>query len=374
MADERTFPDVDFLETDTNLIVNELVADYEQAFERTLAPADPIYQLILWLASIISQERMICNIAIKRSLPRYSDGEYLDSISELFYGISRQEATPATATFRFSVGEEPLDEAILIPEGTEITTDGTVTFATTDEAEIPAGSLYVDVNAECESPGTVGNDYAPGQINSIMSDIPFVEEVYNITTSANGMDEESDSELYNRGRESYEGYTTEGTKGAYEYLVKKYNPAVVDVDVHELEPGETGVTILMDGGPPTEEVVADLQEYLSSDEIRGITDQPIVSAPTPVEYSIELTYYGAERPAPGGQELSTLVEEAVLEYIEWQGAKLGRRINPGRLQAYLLKAGAERVTITSPTEQALTKEQCAVLDGTPTLVYGGEDE
>jgi phage-related baseplate assembly protein len=374
MADERVFPDVSFIDTDTNSIVNEMVADYEEAFGRTLAPADPIYQLILWNASIISQERSLVNIAIKRNLPRYAEGEYLDSDSEFFYGISRQEATPATATFRFSV-EEPLDEAVLIPEGTEITTDGTIVFATTEEAEIPAGGTYVDVDAECQTPGIDGNGYAVGAINNLMSDIPFVETVENITVSANGTEEESDDELYTRGRESYEGFTTEGTIGAYKYLVKAYNAAVVDVVARELEPGQSGITFLLAGGVPSEAAVRDMQEYLESDEIRGLTDHPIVSAPTPVPYTIELTYYGAERPAPGGRELRELVEEAVQSYIEWQGEKLGRRINPGKLAAAIYKIGADRVEIVSPAaERTLEKTECAVLSGTPILTYGGVDE
>jgi phage-related baseplate assembly protein len=374
MADEREFPDVDFVETDTNTILRELVADYEATFGRTLAIVDPVYQLMLWFASVLSQERSYTNIAAKRNLPRYSDGEYLDSLSEIFNDISRKAATPAQATFRFTLGET-VNESVLIPEGTEITTtDGSIIFATAEEAEIPAGALFVDVDAECTEEGTAGNGYAIGTVSSLTEQIPYVDGVKNINVTANGTDEESDDELYNRGRESYEGYTTEGTKGAYRYLIMKHNPAVTDVYVHELSPGQAGITILMEDGVPSNDTVEDIQEYLDSDEIRGVTDHPVVSPASPVPYSIELKYYGADRPAVGGEELSTLVSSAVQDYIEWQQGKLGRRINPSKLIASVIRAGADRIEVAAPVEKILEANQCAVLTGTPVLIYGGVDD
>lgn len=372
MADERSFPDVEFVETDTSTIARELIEAYEEAFDRTLAPADPVRQFILWLASILSQERSYINIAAKRNLPRYAEGEYLDSLSEIFYGVSREEASPASVTLRFML-DEAEDEDITIPEGTEATQDGTIIFATIEEAVIPAGALYVDVKAECETEGTEGNGFAPGSITTMLDDVPYVTGVTNITESENGTDEGTDDELYNRGRESYEGYATTGTAGAYKYHVMQHNTAVSDALVRFLEPGRVGITILMDDGIPSAETVAEMQEYISSDEIRTLTDTIEVAGAEAVPYSIELTYWGAATPAVGGEELDTLVEAAVKEYINWQKAKLGRRLNPSKLIAYIIRAGADRVSVTSPTEQELTATQCAELEGTPILRYGGED-
>lgn len=367
MADQRSFPDVDFVATDTSVIVNEMVAKYEEEYGRSLSKADPIYQLILWIAAIISQERSLLNIAVKRNLPRYAEGEYLDSVCEYFFGVERQSAAPASAIFRFSVGEA-LESAIIIPEGTEITTDGTVVFATNEEAEIAAGETYVDVEAECETEGTIGNGFAIGEINTLVSDIPFVESVQNTTASANGADEETDDELYQRGRESYEGYSTAGTAGAYLYHIKEHNAEIKDAVVYELDPGQVGATILMDSGIPSETVVSEMQDYLRSDEIRPLGDEVIVSAPTGVSFGVELTWYG-----PAGSETAEAVAEAVESYIEWQTGKLGRRINPDKLTAALIRAGADWVNITAPTSQALESTECAILSGTPEITYGGED-
>ena len=373
MADERVFPDVDFVETDTNTIVQETVDSYEENFGRTLATADPMRMLILWLCSIISHERSYINIAAKRNLPRYATGQYLDSLSELFFGIYRKAATPATTTLRFLV-EEVLEETVVIPAGTEVTNNGTIVFATIEDAEITPGTLYVDVDAECTEEGTIGNDYDVGSLSNMIEPIPYIDQVKNITVTEGGTDEETDDELYNRGRESYEGYSTAGTIGAYTYHIKDHNPSVADVVVRELNPGQVGITLLMDNGIPSQNVINDMQEYISSDEIRPLTDQVIVSAPTAVNFSVELTYYAAARPAIGGEELANAVSQAVQKYIDWQTGKLGRRINPGKLIAYVIQAGAERVDIVSPAARELSATECAVLTGTPALNYGGEDE
>ena len=373
MPNERNFPDVEFVETDTEALVDEVQALYEEEYGRKLHPADPVNQLIMWFCSILSQERSMMNIAAKRNLPRYAEGEYLDSLAEIFYGVERQEAAPAGCTMRFTLSEE-LERDVTITAGTEVTPDGEIVFATTEALTIPAGESYGDVTAECTTAGTAGNGFAAGSINGLIDQVAYVAAVENISASSGGTEIESDDAFYYRMREIYEGMSTAGTAGAYKYQAMKYNAAVADVVVVEDDPGETGVVLLMDTGIPTASEIADMQSYLSGDDIRPVTDKVNVRAPEAVSFGIEITYYGAERPEPGGEELRTLVTEAVAEYTEWQTSKIGRRINPGKLIALVIQAGAGRVEVTSPTARALTTEQCAVLSGDPVLTYGGEDE
>ena len=61
MADNRTFPDVNFVETDTEGIKTGLVQGYEAITGRKLYPADPMRLFILWVADIIVQERALIN-------------------------------------------------------------------------------------------------------------------------------------------------------------------------------------------------------------------------------------------------------------------------------------------------------------------------
>lgn len=372
MADERVFPDIEFCITDTETIAASIKESYEEYFGRMLYPPDPVNQLIMWFASIIAQERSIINIAAKRNLPRYATGQYLDSLAEIFYGITRQEAKPAAVRVKFTLAETRT-EGTVIPVGTQVTGGGTIIFATIEEIVIPAGETEGEADAECLTEGTIGNGYLPGTINDIVDQIAFVSGAENTIESYGGTDRETDDELYARMRESYEGFSTAGTAGAYKYHAMKHNPAVADVVITEPNPGETGVVLLMEKGIPTDEEIEDMQEYLSSDEIRPVTDKVTVQKPTAVKFKIELTYYGNSRPAPGGKELAEAVQEAVAKYVEWQTHGLGRWINPGRLIHNIIEAGADRVTVTQPVERDLQDTECAILDGEVSVTYGGED-
>ena len=64
-ATNRSYPDISFVETDTEAIVTALIQSYEKFTGRTLYPADPARLFILWVADIIVQERV--NIAFSGS-------------------------------------------------------------------------------------------------------------------------------------------------------------------------------------------------------------------------------------------------------------------------------------------------------------------
>lgn len=87
-ATNRSYPDISFVETDTEAIVNALIQSYEKFTGRTLYPADPARLFILWVADIIVQERVNIDFSAKQNIPRYAEGEYLDSLAELFKGAS----------------------------------------------------------------------------------------------------------------------------------------------------------------------------------------------------------------------------------------------------------------------------------------------
>lgn len=373
ISNDYTFPDVEFVETDTQEIADELTESYETQMGVTLYPADPIRQLLLWFASCISLEHSYLNVAAKRNLPRYAEGAYLDSLAEIFYGVARQEAEAAETVLQFVLAEE-LDEELRIPAGTEATAGDGITFATTEDLIIPAGETTGTVGAECTESGTAGNGLAVGKIAVMVDQIAYVDSVTNTTQSAGGMDEETDEELYSRLRSSLEGYSTAGTAGSYEYQAMQYNSRITSVKAVQTGDGEVGVTFLTDSGLPTADEITEMQDWLSGDEIRALTDQVTVTAPDQVPFEIQLTYYGAKNPEPGGKTLEELVANAVSEYVTWQTQALGRRINPGKLLNMLYQAGAGYAVITKPTAQELDETECAVLSGTPSLVYGDGDE
>lgn len=203
-------PEVEFVDTNTEALVNKLIASYEKITGRTLYPADPVRAFILWLADVIIQERILINESAKQNLPRYAEGKNLDSLSEIFHNTPRLKPTAAKTTLRFYL-TKTLDNDFIITDTMETTVDSEINFETTGHIIFKAGLDYADVPAVCTTTGEVGNGFAPGQINKLVSDeFLYFKEVQNITETAGGSEEEEDTAYYNRMRESEESYTTAG--------------------------------------------------------------------------------------------------------------------------------------------------------------------
>ena len=116
----RGYPNISFVDTDTETLVNALIRSYERFTGRTLYPADPTRLFLLWIADIIIQERVNIDFSAKQNLPRYAEGEYLDSLAEIFKDTYRLEPEAARTTIRFTLSMK-LDAATIIPAGTRVT-------------------------------------------------------------------------------------------------------------------------------------------------------------------------------------------------------------------------------------------------------------
>ena len=127
---DRKYPDIEFVETDTETIESNLIALYENMVQQVpgrehykVYPASPERLFISWVANIIVQQRVIINETAKKNVPRYADGEYLDSLAELFKDLERLPASPASAMFRLLhiAGADTISN---YPGGTRISFDG----------------------------------------------------------------------------------------------------------------------------------------------------------------------------------------------------------------------------------------------------------
>ncbi len=368
-------PEVEFVDTDTEALVNKLIAGYEEITGRTLYPADPVRAFILWLASIIIQERVGINESAKQNLPRYAEGENLDSLSEIFHNTYRLEPTAATTTLGFYI-TTTLEEDYIITDELEVTVDGVINFATTGYLIFKAGENYAEVGAICQSVGTIGNGFTPGQVSKLVSDeFLYFKEVANTTTTAGGSEEESDTAFYNRMRESEESYTTAGPRGSYAYHAKSVSSQISDVSAESPEDGVADVRIMLYGGKlPDKELIDRVQEYLSADDIRPMTDKVIVAAPDTIEFDIEATYYIPRDKAATTKEIKQAVELATENYTLWQTSKMGRDINPSYFNAMLMESGIKRVDITTPVFTEIPKGSVAVLRNCNVTFGGVEDE
>lgn len=380
------YPEIKFVDTDTETLVNRFITSYEKITGRTLYPADPARLFILWIADIIIQEREIINESAKQNVPRYAKGEYLDSLAEIFKDTERLQPQPAQTILRFYISAlQP--SAQTIPKGTRATIDGEITFETTEAATIKPGEWYTDIAAKCITTeidpatgkevtiGAKGNGYIPGQISEIVDPFPFYEKVENITTTNGGANRETDTAFYERLRDSMESFSTAGPYGAYVYWAKTASAKITDVKPTSPEPGVVDIRILLENGEiPDEQMIQLVLDTVTADKVRPFTDYVKVSAPDIIKYNIDITYY-----IPAPSEHSSLiiqqnVAKALNDYKKWQSEKMGRDINPSKLVELLMNAGIKRIEIKSPVFTQIEDNAVAILDS-ETVIYGGvEDE
>lgn len=374
---DRKYPDIDFVETDTETIESSLIALYENLVQQEpgrerykVYPASPERLFISWIAAVIVQQRVLINETAKKNVPRYADGEYLDSLAELFKDLERLPASPASAMFRFYISE-PQEQSIIIPKGTRISFDGAILFATTENLEIKAGSTYGDVEGECTTAGTVGNNLATGQVKEIVDLYDYYQKAENITATSGGAEEEDDANYYERMRESMESFSTAGPINGYIYFTKSVSAAVADVAVTSPEACVVDVRVLLqDGQQATEAVLKEIEDALNASDIRPLTDKVTVSVPETVPFDVDVTFFISQPNAASATIIETAARQAVKDYISWQTSKMGRDINPSYLTAKLMEAGVKRVEVRKPVYTAVDEIMVAKLN-TENVLNGG---
>lgn len=365
-------PDVDFLETDTATVRDAILAGYETAAGRTLAPGDPVRLFLLSVAAEIVQLRSAVNYAARQNLLSYARGEYLESLGALF-GVTRKPAVPAWGTLRFGLSAS-LAEDYTIPAGTRVQIGG-LEFATDYDCIVAAGSLFGDVTATCQTAGEAGNGFAAGQAVQLVRAVAYVDAVAFVGMTAGGAEEESDASLAWRIQLAPNAFSVAGPEKAYIFHAYSASVSVTDVSVVSPTPGVVNVYILQAGGLlPSETLCAEVLEYLSAEDRRPLTDEVHVYAPTPVDFTVGVNFWILSEEAEKAADIRQAVDEAVASYKTWQTEKIGRDINPAKLTQLVMQAGAARVDLVQPESfVSLTAAQVARCTDV-TVTYKGVKE
>ena len=171
-------PDVSFIDNKTiDDVRGDMVADFEAFMlqatgSKVSLGRASVHRMILYSAAAqIYQAMQYVDRAGKQSLLKYSYSEFLDNLA-LLKGVTREPAKAATTTIRFTASATRT-LATPIPAGTRVSSSGSIYFSTMEYAEIPAGSLTVDVLAECTATGNAGNGLAPGEVSTIVDPVPY---------------------------------------------------------------------------------------------------------------------------------------------------------------------------------------------------------
>lgn len=364
-------PEVNFTETDPELIQQTVVEAYESLSGRKLAVADPVRLFLLSMADVIVQLLIKVNDTGKQNLLYYSRDKVLDH-KGFPWNTPRIESKAATTTMKINMSTQQ-PTAITIKKGELVTGDGEVFFALEKDVLIMPNELSGFVSAICTQRGTVGNGYAIGKINTLVKPLPFVQSVENITISDGGAEVEEDEPYRARIHQAPEKLSTAGPTGAYEFWAKSASSLIVDVYAYSPAPGISDVRILLEGGHlPSPEIIDSVYEILNDRKIRPLTDNLNVGAPDVIEYELDVIYY-IETNTVDMVLIQKRIEEAIRQYEVWQRSKIGRDINPSKLISDCIRAGAKRVEVNSPLFTKVEKGQVAQAISVNVVSGGDED-
>ena len=136
MSNLPTLPDVNFVDTNVQQIIDDIVSSYEELAGRTLGRGDPIRLFLLSLAYVIINQRNLINTTGKDNLLYYAKGDFLDQLA-IFRNVQRVTAAPAVTTLRFTLSAVQAGP-VGIPQGTRASSDYTLYFRTVEPATIAA--------------------------------------------------------------------------------------------------------------------------------------------------------------------------------------------------------------------------------------------
>lgn len=375
----KNLPEVTFIDGKTlDDVQAEMVSDYEKKYKEvtgkslSLRRADP-EALKLYAASVQIYHLLLhIDMAGKMDLLKYAYGDFLDNLGAL-RGVTRLPAYPAKATVRFTLSAVQAS-AITIPEGTRVSNGDILYFATDEVAEIRIGETYVDVPCTCLEDGEVGNGQIAGTLNFLVDTLAYIGSVANTEETTGGSEIESDEDFADRIYLAPGSYSVAGPTDAYVYHTKSYSSAIGDVEVSSPDACEVEVRFLMaDTSLPTAGLIAEVQEYLSAEDKRPLTDQLTVLAPTGQKFDINVKYFINKSNQDTAVTIQASVNAAIAEYITWQTGTIGRDINPSVLTRMMVDAGAKRVEVISPAFTTVPTGSVARINN-QTITYGGIED
>lgn len=372
-------PDISFIDGLTledlqSKILTDFVAKYQEVTGKKiqLSKSDPNRIIMLSCAQIIYQGLQNIDKAGKMNFLKYAYDDYLENMGAL-KKVTRNPAKFAQVPVKFTLSGKR-EAATSIPQGTRVTAAYEVYFATIEYAEIPAGETEITVMTECTEAGTIGNDFAAGELTTLVDPIGFISKVSNTEKSTGGTEVESDQNMAERIYLAPSSFSTAGPDDAYEYWVKDSNPNIGDVKITSPVPGVVDIRFVMtDGTVPDDTTIAAVTAAVNQRGKRPLTDQVQVKKPEIEEYSIDVTYYINTSDSNAVTAIQAQVESAVEKYKLWQASKVGRDINPDELIANINDAGAKRAVVRAPVFRVIgetAKAQCTGVN----VIYGGLED
>jgi phage-related baseplate assembly protein len=353
---------------DPNLILRDMIAEFEAAAGRTLQPAQVERLLINLYAYRESLVRNAIQYAGQQNLLAFASFPMIDFLGQLL-GVTRLASQPALTTIQFTL-VNALTVSLTIAAGTRIgTSDGHFEFATSANLTIAAGATVGSVAAAATAPGAGANGYLAGQINVQLAPSALVASVTNTAVSAGGSAPETDAHLRTRIQAAPNQFSVAGPTGAYRFFAIGADPSIVDAQIVSPVPGTVNAYVLT--GPVTVQpaaapnlagvassaLLAKVAAALGADIVRPLTDTVNALAVSEVDYQIiaTVTLYADADPSATIAAAGLAVQEFALGLA----SKIQRDVVPSQIIAALSVPGVYEVELSSPVLTTLAAGQWA---------------
>ncbi len=270
----------------TEEIYRELLSAFQ---ERSGYGAEDSCDLAVRLYAVAAQVQALecqADWVLDQSFPQTAQGTYLDDHAAM-RGISRQVATKAVGTLRFSVADAPVGD-LSIPQGSVCMTESGVRFQTTQAAVLAAGKLTADVTAEALESGSGGN--AAANSVTVLTVCPVgITGCTNPAAFTGGTDAEGDDALRARVLASFRRLPNGANAAFYEEQALRHEGVVAAAAVGRARGiGTVDVYIATAAGAPDNALLKEVETDLQAK--REIAVEVKVLAPTQssVNVAVEL--------------------------------------------------------------------------------------
>ena len=331
-----------YLAYDADEMIQAMLAAYMDAGGSVIRAGDEREILLRGVQGILMQAFAGVDNALRMATLRYAIGDYLDVIGEN-RNCERIQAQQATAVITITTGNT--GEVETIPAGSLLTEDGAALYMTDEDVTLPGTAGTVTVNVTAEQPGSRGNSLAEG------AQVQFVEEFAGVvsavcsTAASGGVDREEDEAYRERIRTQGMSAVTTGPADQYRAAAMAVSTEILDAAPVNGGGGVVNVYLLTVEGAGTAALIAAVEEALSAEDVRPLTDQVNVELADKKEYVLNVEYT-----ASNTTNIAQALEEAVEEYRKWQNETIGQPFNPDKLMALLYGAGCSRVVFGSGSE------------------------
>lgn len=178
------------------------------------------------------------------------------------------------------------------------------------------------------------------------------------TFSVERLSGETDERFRARIQESFEGYTTAGSYGAYRFHAMGASSNIKDVKIASSQPGTVDIYVLANNGTATSELLNTVYNACNAEEVRPLCDTVVVHPCEIIAYSIN-----AQINIPAGPDANVIYQAALANANAYTQSALaiGNDINISAIHAALHVEGVKSVNLAQPLSDIVLSDYQAPL-------------